>query len=107
MSGQIREGDILLVPVDLLPPESATHTSRVVLAEGEVIGHLHIVEASVILDWSVEGQRYIRVLGAQPGALSHPQHDPAPAPVVQPDVTYKVVRQQTLNLQDEWREVQD
>ena len=39
--GQIRQGDVLLVPVDNVAPAAATTKVQVILAEGEITGHAH------------------------------------------------------------------
>lgn len=106
--GLIRQGDVLLVPVaGVVPPAGATGQSEVVLAVGEATGHAHRLAAAEVYDWSVDGQRYVRVGGDSPGALAHEEHDPIPAPVVAPGVTYRVVPQQEWDLESQWRKVVD
>jgi hypothetical protein len=61
----------------------------------------------VILEWNMEGQRYVRVEDNTPGLLAHEDHDPIPAPVIEPGVTYRVVPQYELSLEDEWERVLD
>lgn len=107
MYKQVRQGDILLVAVDVAPPEDARRTSEVILAVGEVTGHAHRLHADAILEWSMDGQRYVYVLGEAPGAISHEEHDPAPAAVVTPEVTYRVVPQREWDLSGQWRPVVD
>ena len=104
---QIRQGDVLLVAVDKAVPASARRSAEVVLAEGELTGHAHRLAAPVISVWEAEGQRYVRVHGDQPGTIRHEDHDPAPVAVVAPGVTYRVVRQQEMDLRGQWRQVQD
>ena len=104
---QIRQGDILLVAVDHQPPKNARLTTEVVLAEGELTGHAHRLRAAQVLEWEVAGQRYIRVLGDEPGTLNHEEHDPVPVAVVQPETTYRVVLQREWNLAGQWRKVID
>ena len=87
----IRQGDILLVPVDLDAPKDAQRSDLVILAEGELTGHAHRLRGNVAV-WNVGEQRYVRVEG-EAGTLQHEDHDPAPAAVVEPDVTYKVIPQ--------------
>jgi hypothetical protein len=135
MQGQIRQGDVLLIPVNIegsyaSPPSSlAARLNRmvrgvlfdgfsrlkaptqqrrqeVVLAYGEITGHAHRLTAPEILEWSVSGQRYVRVIGDEPGALSHEDHDPEPALVVAPNVTYQVVQQQEWDISTEWDQQQ-
>ena len=107
MTGQIRQGDILLIPVTLEAPAGCRGRSEVVLAEGEVTGHAHRLAGAEVLDWSVGGQRYVQVVGEAAGTLRHEDHDPSPAAVVEPGVTYRVVRQRQFSLADEWEQVRD
>lgn len=107
MLRQIRQGDIYLEAVDVKPPAGAAVCNYVILAEGEITGHAHVVEAPTIVEWSAAEQRYIRVLGDQPGTISHADHDPMPTPVLMPEQTYRVVRQRVFNLANEWEQVRD
>ena len=107
MKGQIRQGDILLVPVTLEAPVGCRGKSEVILAEGEVTGHAHRLAAVSVLEWEAGGQRYVQVAGHAPGTLSHEDHDPSPAAVVEPGVTYRVVQQHQFSLADEWERVHD
>lgn len=101
----IRQGDILLVPVAVEPPEDVRPAPLVVLAEGELTGHAHRLRGDV-LDWTAAGERYVHVLG-EPGTLQHEDHDPVPAAVVEPGQTYRVVRQREWSLEGQWRRVAD
>lgn len=104
---QIRQGDVLLVPVDQAPPQGLSPLREAILALGEMTGHAHRL-AGTVLDWTEEdGRRYVRVLGDRPGELSHEDHDPMPAAVVAPEQTYCVVAQREWNLSEQWRKVQD
>lgn len=107
MNGQIRQGDLLLIPVEGYPLHGAEVTNRVVLALGEVTGHAHVLTADRVLTWETKGQRYVWVDGTAPGAITHEDHDPVPAAVVQPGQTYEVRRQQEWSLESQWRQVQD
>ena len=46
--GLIRQGDLLLVPMEALPEQTwgDIHGGRLVLAEGEATGHAHVIEDS-------------------------------------------------------------
>lgn len=99
----IRQGDILLVPVDIEPPTDAAVTTRVVLGEGETPGHMHVLEAQRVVTWG----DLLRVEGDAPGTITHPEHDPTPAPVIEPGVTYKVVHQREHTLDGMWAPVRD
>lgn len=105
MIGQIRQGDVLLVPVEVAPPDGATPHDEAVLAWGEVTGHAHRLSGAV-LDWTDGERRYVRVLNA-PGSLRHEDHDPAPAAVVAPGQTYEVVHQREWDLSGQWKKVID
>lgn len=108
MEGQIRQGDILLVPVEgITPPASAMAKPEVILAEGEITGHAHRLSGAAVLDWMVGDNRYVQVTGVEPGTLRHEDHDPSPAPVVAPGVTFRVVPQTEWDLSGQWRRVVD
>lgn len=108
MNGQIRQGDILLIPSEhIQPPEGLQSTGEVILAYGEVTGHAHRLKAVEILEWSVDGQRYVHVKGAALGELSHEDHDATPAAVVEPGLTYQIIQQKEWDLRNQWRKVDD
>jgi len=83
-----RQGDILLVPVENLPDgltEVPREEGKIVLAEGEATGHLHMIEAPeatfLATDLGEIEGRYL-VIEAQAAtadaagvALEHPEHD--------------------------------
>lgn len=104
---QVRQGDIFLMAVNVDPPKDAIAKTEVVLATGELTGHAHRALATEILEWSVDGQRYIRVIGSEAGALVHQDHDPVPAPVIAPEQTYRIIPQRETNLSEEWQPVVD
>jgi len=101
MNKLIRQGDVLLVPVNEAPPTNAKIVTSVILAEGEATGHNHVIEAPRIARW----EDFICVMD-DIGTLSHPDHDPVPAKVVPPG-TYRVVRQQEYTLSGMWKQVID
>ena len=105
-AGIIRQGDVLLVPVDAAMPKSANRSDLVILAEGELTGHAHRLRGDVA-EWSVGEQRYVRVVGGEKGTLQHEDHDPSPVAVVEPGQTYRVVPQQEWSLEGQWRKVAD
>lgn len=105
-NGIIRQGDILLVPVDETPTENAERVTEAILAEGEVTGHAHRLRGDV-LTWMVGGELRVRVVGNDAGTLQHEDHDPAPVAVVVPERTYRVVRQREWDLSGQWRQVAD
>ena len=89
-SGQVRQGDVLLVPVHEVPASARPVPragGRVVLAEGEVTGHAHAIRSSAATLLAAGEERYLRV--AAPVTLDHEEH--APIDVVLG--TYRVVIQ--------------
>ena len=107
MNLSIRQGDVLLMPVADTPPTEVRVSGEVVLAEGELTGHAHRLAAPVVYEWEMAGQRYVRVVGDEPGTLAHEDHDPVPVPVVEPNQTYRVVPQREWDLAGQWRRVVD
>ena len=105
-TGQIRQGDVLLVPVDRKVPAGLQPHAQAILALGESTGHAHRIVGTV-LDWSEGESRFVRVIGIAPGELVHEDHDPVPAAVVVPEQTYRVVPQQEWDLSGQWRKVVD
>jgi hypothetical protein len=108
--GLIRQGDLLLVPVDEVP--SVAHrvrSGRLVLAEGEATGHAHVVEdgraslhsvgaaASGTVTW------FLRVEGGEPVLLVHEEHDSLQVP----SGAYEVRRQREYVPSQMWRRVSD
>ena len=76
LRGQLRQGDVLLVPTDDDLPAEARPLSRtggrVVLAEGEATGHAHAIRSSAATLVAADGERYLRV--AAPVTLDHEEH---------------------------------
>lgn len=103
--GQIRQGDILLIPVDERPPAGLKPQQEVILAYGEVTGHAHRLSGAV-LEWEEAGRRLVRAVGGA-GTLRHEDHDPEPASVVVAEQTYCVVPQREWDLSGQWRQVVD
>jgi hypothetical protein len=72
---QVRQGDVLLVPVDEIPDGArslARTGGRVVLAEGEVTGHAHAIRAAGATLLGAGEERYLRVTA--PVTLDHEEH---------------------------------
>lgn len=87
---QLRQGDVLLVPVDEIPGVARPLRragGRVVLAEGEVTGHAHAIRSSAAALLGTDDERYLRV--AAPVSLDHEEHGPI---AIAPG-TYRVVIQ--------------
>jgi hypothetical protein len=79
--GLLRQGDVLLVPVERLPEDLAVTASgaRLVLAEGEATGHAHaVVSDSAELVETPDGTLYLVVASESPAALVHEEHEPIP-----------------------------
>ena len=78
MATLVRQGDVLLVPVDALP-EGATEAprdkGRLVLAYGEVTGHAHVIdapEATATMFTAADNVRFLRILAVS--QLVHEEH---------------------------------
>lgn len=74
---QVRQGDVLLVPVARVPYR--THAiprdrGRVVLAYGEVTGHAHAIRSLGAALLELRGERYLQVSAAV--TLEHEEHGP-------------------------------
>ena len=79
--GLLRQGDVLLIPVDRVPNDVsvAQSASRLILAEGEATGHAHAVVAdNAELVESPDGTLYLIVGGDCEAALVHEEHDTIP-----------------------------
>ena len=79
----IRQGDVLLIPVELIPtrakPAPRDSRKRIVLAEGEVTGHAHCVlddEATLFIqdDLDEMADRFLRV-ESEAVEVVHEEHD--------------------------------
>jgi len=82
----IRQGDVLLVPVEQVPAEARKHDARrIVLAEGEVTGHHHVLEGDKLEELLLPGdiaeieQRFVRVLD-EAASLTHDEHSTLDVP---------------------------
>ncbi len=81
--GIVRQGDVLLVPVEELPSrrlERVVEGPRIVLAEGEATGHAHVVLGKARLvhstnapSWSDAGLTHLVV--EEPASLVHDEHE--------------------------------
>jgi hypothetical protein len=98
--GLIRQGDVLLVPVDSIPEGATPRQSSVrhVLAEGEATGHAHVIRdrrarlatERIHRRWAAPRETtYLVVNGPGPVALTHEEHDT----LVIPPGVYEVRRQ--------------
>ena len=81
--GIVRQGDVLLVPVEGLPErrhERVVEGPRIVLAEGEATGHAHVVlgrarlvHSTTAPSWRGVGHTHLVV--DEPASLVHDEHD--------------------------------
>jgi hypothetical protein len=99
---QFRQGDVLLVAAKIPEGTKLRKQKKVRVAEGEVTGHAHVIEASdeveVMTDVDVE---FVRIMGAN-GLLVHEEH----STIELPPGDYKVVRQREYH-PEEIRQVAD
>lgn len=117
MTGQIRQGDVFLLPTRKRPSKAATpvlDAGRTILAYGEVTGHSHevlvLAPATAGVDDVVPAQQLFEepdgtrllVLKA-PCALTHQEHAPLELPT---GTTFEIRRQCEWGL-DEIRQVAD
>ena len=89
-----RQGDVLLVTVDVMPSDEARPRprdgGRLILARGEATGHAHAVSSPLAeLLEEPEGDLLLRVHPGGPVELTHEQHGPIPLPAG----VYRVIRQ--------------
>lgn len=89
-----RQGDVLLVPIDRVPETAAPvrpHRRGLVLAEGEVTGHAHVIAGSgaELLGEESSDRAFLRVLEEAGVALTHEEH----ATILVPPGIFEVRRQ--------------
>jgi hypothetical protein len=86
-----RQGDVLLVPIDVLPADIEPvprEAERIVLAHGEATGHAHAIAGLQASLWEARnGARFLRVESTCD--LLHEEHDPIE---LRPGA-YRVIRQ--------------
>lgn len=78
---QVRQGDVLLQPVDRIPEGAVEITGPIVLAYGEVTGHAHAIrlpeiERHKVRYWSAGAERFLQVMERIEIPLSHEEHGP-------------------------------
>jgi hypothetical protein len=88
---QVRQGDVLLVPIDAEAAVGARPLARVggrvVLAEGEATGHAHAIRGAGATLLGAGPDRFLHV--AAPVTIDHEEH----APIAVGPGTYRVVIQ--------------
>lgn len=90
MNEHYRQGDVLIVKVDSMPPDAVPvepDGNRVVLAYGEVTGHAHALNAVTTKLFEHAEGRFLVV--DKPSALTHEEH----APIDLVPGVYRIVRQ--------------
>ncbi|MGW3291070.1 hypothetical protein ACWDR3_41195 [Streptomyces sp. NPDC001002] len=96
-----RQGDVLVVAVDELPPGSLPlprEDGLIVLAHGEVTGHRHAIAEPGAELLAVPGtdddteRRFLRIVGA-PAHLVHEEH----GTITLPGGVYQVIRQREFD----------
>lgn len=106
MTEVIRQGDVLLVPVDEIPADAEPvrrSKGRLILAEGEVTGHHHaIAEPDVELLETKAKEVFLSVMAA-PALLVHEEH----STLTVPPGTYRVIRQREYVAPEIQRRVAD
>ena len=103
---QVRQGDVLLVPVDAIPVQAGIeprNRSELILAEGEVTGHAHAVRSPDAWILRLGATRYL--LAQREVVLTHEEHAPIPLPAG----AYRIVIQREFDLTaaSSWRQVAD
>jgi hypothetical protein len=76
MKHPIRQGDVLIKPIQVVKGEPLSH---LVLAEGEVTGHKHQITEGVAELYQQELTLYLRVV-SDTAILSHEEHGPVQIP---------------------------
>jgi hypothetical protein len=83
-----RHGDVLVSAIDTIPAD-AVKRPHLILAEGEITGHMHrIAEPGSAELYQETGQTFLRVV-AESATLVHPEH----GPIALPRGDYRVWRQ--------------
>lgn len=75
----IRQGDVILMPMQATSSEMGKKLSHLTLAEGEVTGHRHRISNGQAELYEKDGTLYLRVLSDQ-ATLTHEEHKPVQIP---------------------------
>ena len=87
-----RQGDVLIVPVDEVPPHLKpvpAENGLAILAHGEAPGHRHAIADPRVSLFGGPPGLFMQVLGDAPVALEHAEH----ATIAVPPGNYRIVRQ--------------
>lgn len=102
----VRQGDVVLFPVAEPPGIDKARVvaeDRLVLAEGEVSGHHHVIEHPGARMVETEAHEiFVQIMDEGVASVVHDEH---PALVVEPG-WWKLIRQQE-QVAGEWRQVRD
>lgn len=97
-----RQGDVLIEAVAAIPTDAAERKD-LVLAEGAVTGHQHLVEkADGVRLFERQGTLYLDVAGPR-ATITHPEH----APIALKQGKYRIWRQREYTGQPQHRFVMD
>jgi hypothetical protein len=103
--GIVRQGDVLLVPVEEIPRRRRQEEAGrgLVLAEGEATGHAHTVQGRARIvratrHHTVPADRYLIVEGGA-ARIVHEEHEP----ITVARGAYRVVRQREYRPAPRWR----
>lgn len=98
-----RQGDVLLVAIDSIPDDvKLKRTKRVILAEGEVTGHHHVLAGNLEVGYAEAEVVYARIMAGAPAKVTHEEH----ATLTPPPGNYRIVRQREYS-PEEVRRVAD
>lgn len=84
MRGMIRQGDVLLVPVDSFPFEGNRRNKYVkrekngggiIVAAGEATGHHHRIQTDRVQMYRDTGQFFVEVKNPEGAELTHEEHE--------------------------------
>lgn len=93
-----RHGDVLIQKVEKIKGRKLAH---LVLAEGEVTGHKHIITEGLAELYEHEGTLFLRILSEE-AVLTHEEHKP----LMLPRGDYEITIQREYEPSG-WREVSD
>lgn len=88
----VRQGDIMLIAVSQIPAAAAKKRARkrVVVAEGEVTGHHHVLVADRVVEHTLtDAQVERRFLEITEGELVHDEHDTITLPAGRYEIRYQ------------------
>ena len=94
--GQARRCSAEADRADTAPGEARTCDKAGLLAEGEVTGHAHVLDAADVELLITETERYLRVITETP--LKHEEHDA----VVLPPGDYEIIIQREYSPKQAW-----